>query len=116
MKALQKRKDLHKETLVKDLTFNSLRIKIIGYSQKMLICNEIDDEFNAALSLQNGISLDEIVEERVSMFRCCNLRCAQVLPEQHVKKITARKLIIRKDGTLQENSNPKVFCPREEGK
>lgn len=52
----------------------------------------------------------DIAEMRVTYKRCCNLKCAQFLTEDHVNKIVSRKFIILKGGHMQENNDPRVFC------
>jgi Rtr1/RPAP2 family len=63
-----------------------------------------------SLSVVNNESLSMIIEERVSMNKCCNLKCSKILPAEQVMKIVSRKFNILKKGTIQENTNPKVFC------
>ena len=50
------------------------------------------------------------MEERVSLRRCCNLKCSEKVPKEQVKLVIARKFVIEKGGKMVENNNPKVYC------
>ncbi len=55
-------------------------------------------DFDHILNVMSANDLQEIAEERVAQRRCCNLRCAQILTEEHVKKVVSRKFNIMKGG------------------
>ena len=85
-KSLSKqRKEEHKEKLIQDLTVNTLRSRLVDFTQQILIHQGIDpesDAFKDALGVLSLQQFDEIAEERVSLRRCCNLKCPKKLPEE----------------------------------
>lgn len=111
--ASHKRKQEHKERLVQDLTVNSLRGRLIDFCQQLLIHQAIDpasEVFDYALGVLSLQQVEDIMEERVSLRRCCNLRCHEKVPEEQAKLVIARKFVIQKGGKMVENINPKVYC------
>jgi hypothetical protein len=108
-----KRKQEHKERLVQDLTVNSLRGRLIDFCQQLLIHQAIEPKsevFDFALGVLSLQQVEDIMEERVSLRRCCNLKCSEKVPEEQAKLVIARKIVIQKGGKMVENTNPKMFC------
>jgi hypothetical protein len=108
-----KRKQEHKERLVQDLTVNSLRGRLIDFCQQLLIHQAIEPKsevFDFALGVLSLQQVEDIMEERVSLRRCCNLKCSEKVPEEQAKLVIARKFVIQKGGKMVENTNPKVYC------
>ena len=71
------------------------------YAQKLLIHQLVDVEsidYDHMINVMSANDLQEIAEERVAQRRCCNLKCASILTEEHVKKVVSRKYNIMKGG------------------
>lgn len=96
---------------MQELTLNSTRIRIISHLEILLIFNELTQtEVDLALTVLNQESFTQIAEERVSMNKCCNLKCKAILPADHVMRVVSRKFNIHKKGFIEHNTDPRVFC------
>lgn len=106
---LEERKSAAKDKIVQDLTLNQTRLNILSHLQYLLIYTELPPpDVDLALTALNSESFHMISEERVSMNKCCNLKCKELIPASIVMRVTTKKYIVH--GKIQENTEPRIFC------